>query len=693
MPWTHKMKHWYTFWNPNLIRDFTEFDDNYCSQTYTDDKGEIQTGQFHKRFIDIFGADGAKGTMSAQYLLNTIPYELYGDDYKGYSDNYKAFIVLAIFKSMMEYNTSYTIQPNLFHIKTGKFNNTNPCNNINTSLFKGWLCQMYTKSVMCLISKVENNVFLFSHAGMPIENNFLEGLKAYSDLDLTDDATKLTNINHRTLSKEKKNMRVLLTGGAPETIEKLNSIVQEYNNYFKDTLIDPIVVNTEKGSVNGVPTNEMVQLLAYTSGYSKETKKYSSASGPVNLEDWKTTDTHYRIDDMKVHQIHGHSPQGFGCDIIPLIQGNVFYGSIVNLDNSNTFMSNNRRQYGDDSINKKSYNYLEIDTTDGEYTIDTSLYIDYQGFIDGKNIITNNLSTEVIDKLNAVMQANKRKLNTDEFLKKVKSDVDKAENAIDNYYAEVIKLKYPEDDVEKKMGGLTKTALDMGDVLISAIKQADIDNSILKQAIEGLNKTEPLKLTFSSKIHLNVNYNDVYTALKTLNYEYKFSGFVDHVEHDHSIVIMIPDGYTINVKIDTLDKCIPHIHADVTEKIIKSENEISNLQQKIYAIEYKPVAEAEKSKLETEKKKLETEKSKLETEKSKLETEKKKLKSKLELVETLLGQGQGGASRRNRHNTKRIQRNRNSKRGYLTTTRKSRNQQKQTKNRKCPCASCRSMRR
>lgn len=127
------------------------------------------------------------------------------------------------------------------------------------------------------------------------------------------------------------------------------------------------------------PTDIMIQLLAYTSGHSNDTKRYSSASGPVNLGDWKTTNKHYSIDGIKIHQIHGHSPQGFGCDITPLFdEYDNFYGSIVNLDNSNIFMSNNRRLYGKD-INNNSYNYLEIDAV-GEYTIDTSLFIDKSGF-------------------------------------------------------------------------------------------------------------------------------------------------------------------------------------------------------------------------------------------------------------------------------------------------------------------------
>lgn len=541
MPWTHKMKNWYTFWNKGTSRSFQEFDDNYCQENYTastqlgDKKG---TGPFHKRFVDIFGADGAKGTMSADKLLETIPHELFGEKSKTYSNNYKAFIVLAVFKSMMIKET-----PKF----DAKFNDggvfvKDLVVSLNSSLFKGWLCAMYQKSVMCVASVVNNNLFLFSHAGMPIEDGFLGKLTAYSISDLSgttaallkdiDNAYKIPDI----YTKLPQKFWSLLSGGSGspvlDDIQTLNSIVEnveKYNTYFKNTLIMSIVNDSTKGSTDGVPSDIMIQLLAYTSGYSNETKKYSSASGPVNLSNWKTSKDHYKISGMKVHQIHGHSPQGFGCDITPLFNETEigFYGSIVNLDNSNIFMSNNRRKYGND--NNKSYNYLQIDTN-GEYTIDTSLLIDFEGF----------------------------------------------------------------DEVTNTIHGLDAYT------------------------------SKPLEITFSSEKHLIEKYKSLYSDLKTpkiynnadnksLSLDKKFSGFV---ENDSKIVIMTmepPMKFFIHVYLE-----------DIPEQI------------------YTP---------------------------------------------------RGGYSRRNRRNTNRAQYNRNSKRGYLTTTRKSRNQQKQNKTRKCTCASCRSMRR
>ena len=580
MPWTHKMNNWYTFWNlggtetdPKPIRDFKEFDDNYCNQTYNDTEGEIHTGPFHKRFIDIFGADGAKGTMSADKLLETIPYELFGAESKSYTNNYKAFIVLAIFKSMMVYNDKpQPIESNLFDSRTGKFNTKT---SINTSLFKGWLCKMYEKSVMCLASIVDKNVFLFSHAGMPIENDFLTELKNFSRTHLSDDNAEVLNDldkkkNHRKVNKP---LRFLLSGGAgagaPDQdfiVENLNSIVKDYNTYFKDILINPILVDDNMGSNNqGIPTDPMIQLLAYTSGYSNETKKYSSASGPVNLLDYWKTSKHYKILGKKVHQIHGHNPQGFGCDITPLIDESdkQFYGSIVNLDNSNTFMSNNRRKYGSEKINEQSYNYLEIHA-DGEYTIDTSLLIDFNGFEPSNdNIKQNNFN-------------------------------DSTKNTIVGF------------DIYKTENKPVKIAFSSKEHLL---EQNESNN-------DKYLKLTALYSNLKQKETYNKTNGDKDTPTAQMNFDRKFSGFV---ENDNKIVIMTMEPPM---------KFFVHVHL-----------------------------------------------------------------KKLDLTPCSTLVPAGGYSLRNRRNTNRIQRNRNSKRGYLTTTRKSRNQQKQNKNRKCTCANCRSMRR
>jgi len=84
------MNAWYTFWaNVGQGKNWTVYP-------------EYKDQPFYDRFLEIFGADNAKdngGTMSAQNLLETIPHEI---GIVGNADkDYKAFVVLAIFKSML----------------------------------------------------------------------------------------------------------------------------------------------------------------------------------------------------------------------------------------------------------------------------------------------------------------------------------------------------------------------------------------------------------------------------------------------------------------------------------------------------------------------------------------------------------------------------------------------------------------
>ena len=87
-PWKiDSMNEWYTFWAKDVgsKKDWTSKTD-YTSQP------------FFARFTEIFGGDNVKGTMSADNLLYTIHYEI-GINSK--DEDYNAFIVLAIFKSML----------------------------------------------------------------------------------------------------------------------------------------------------------------------------------------------------------------------------------------------------------------------------------------------------------------------------------------------------------------------------------------------------------------------------------------------------------------------------------------------------------------------------------------------------------------------------------------------------------------
>jgi hypothetical protein len=222
------MNAWYTFWaNVGNGKNWTE------SPKYTEQP-------FYDRFLEIFGADNAVkdgGTMSAQNLLQTIPYEI-GIQHE--NNDYKAFIVLAIFKSML--------------VKSEKkitLTNVSPIKNAETSQnFNGWLYQMYVRkgnNLCCFLDygineeKENNFMYLFSHGGLPytlLKNpelfheiiNYLEQSSELTDL--------LTNANsyYKVLPKGgfyKRNndsVNVLSRDEIISSVSMLNNIVKDNIN-------------------------------------------------------------------------------------------------------------------------------------------------------------------------------------------------------------------------------------------------------------------------------------------------------------------------------------------------------------------------------------------------------------------------------------------------------------------------------
>ena len=171
-PWKIKsMNEWYPFWNISKNKkNWSVIENN--SKT-----------PFLTRFNEIFGSDPNTGTMSAENLLHCIPFEigsridkkeatkLYTEDKKGENDtdDYKAFIVLAIFKSMLcEYSES-KMEPITDFTKIS-----------NSNMVKGWLTKLYTDSDVVtdipsdvvtdipsdVVTDIPNNVYILSHGGL-----------------------------------------------------------------------------------------------------------------------------------------------------------------------------------------------------------------------------------------------------------------------------------------------------------------------------------------------------------------------------------------------------------------------------------------------------------------------------------------------------------------------------------------------
>jgi predicted phosphodiesterase len=96
LDWVQKMSNWYPFWGGAISDKISYWKDDDCQP-----EGKF----FERRFQKIFGADTSIGTMSAGYLLETVPLEL-GLYTKGNND-YNAFVVLAVFRALRILNADF----------------------------------------------------------------------------------------------------------------------------------------------------------------------------------------------------------------------------------------------------------------------------------------------------------------------------------------------------------------------------------------------------------------------------------------------------------------------------------------------------------------------------------------------------------------------------------------------------------
>ena len=357
-PWFAPMKHWYTFWSPTL-----------------GDKGkkiwkaiqDYSKTPFLNRFNEIFGADNSIGTMSADNLLHTIPLELVITDGKIQSMNnkseksiekindYKAFIVLAIFNSML-INQEPTLKFPTLNIET-----------LNSSSFKGWLYKLLTESKVCDYKIDEGKIYIFSHGGITFElikkYKEVESFKEKLTGDLKNVLTDADKIIYKTggyyNNKNEKTKYI--------TLEELKNNIIQINEIYKTT-INNIFVNGTQSE----PDQNMLFLLAMTAplncdNLSKkliDTKLIDTKLTCFNTEMYspvqpgfgmmRNPDNNFFIEKFNIYQIFGHKPIGFGTTV-DLIENNNDKVLLVILDTSNTF-----RGTPDNADSKTSYNYLEI---------------------------------------------------------------------------------------------------------------------------------------------------------------------------------------------------------------------------------------------------------------------------------------------------------------------------------------------
>lgn len=351
-PWKSEMKNWYTFWNPDVGN----------KKEWNVDTNKKTENLFLNRFNDIYGVDNNPGTMSAQNLLKTIPYEL-GVKYES-NEDYQAFIVLAVFNSMLNNNVEMD-----FEIPWNCKKELNNCH-MNTIFFQGWLFGLYMddKNYFCTLLTNKNvdginDIFILSHGGICKQLAYNPNLiLEYKEiLGSNDKLHKL--LSNAELFWEQK-------GGADAIVIPLTRTQIHENVRLIDINLKQILYNVLHLIEEESPLNlDILMILIISSAFNAEhfvgkikpIYEVSSLNlvkaefiSPVisGFPEFKVN--HFFCKDHTLVQIFGHKPNGYASTI----KGYYFETQktiIINLDTTNSFSTT--------PVNTgKSKNFIVIDS-------------------------------------------------------------------------------------------------------------------------------------------------------------------------------------------------------------------------------------------------------------------------------------------------------------------------------------------
>jgi hypothetical protein len=379
--WRAQMSNWYTFWNP-----FVGKKKNWVEET------NYSSNPFLMRFNEIFGADNIIGTMSAQNLLKTIPYEIGIDSNKKDIDDYNAFIVLAIFNSLLSNNFTCTSLDLDFNIYLEKKNNIE----VNSNFCNGWLRKIYLdeKNNVCdlIISETENILFLLSHGGLTKNVlNQSNSLKKFKEKLMDNNNENLKNIlTDATIFWENKK------GGYHDYVDdskkynlktvimKLKQINSEFKLSIQNCLMCDVFSEKEKDNeIKANPSIDMLFLLIMTSPFNctrfndllKDNKKIncediisSNQISPIMAGYAVMRNEFFYIEDYEVYQIYGHAPVGYSSTIDMFENGCKTF--LINLDSSNSFIGTSNN-----SGNSKSFLQINLDINPNEILVNSIINI------------------------------------------------------------------------------------------------------------------------------------------------------------------------------------------------------------------------------------------------------------------------------------------------------------------------------
>jgi len=362
--WCQNMSNWYPFWGEKIIDNIDYWKNNNEPIKIVKEGKPEPYLFFEKRFHKIFGTDTTVGTMNANNLLKTIPMELglYAESFP----EYNAFIVLAVFKSMLQ-KVKFNDDGKLYEILY------NPISypNINQSIFKGLLYSLFTddKNKMIIKRTDYTNTYLFSHGGVSsdiIERNTLQELDdILNDINTFELRDKITDVNK------------LRGGYYKNTTIDIDQQIEKFNTRMKEIIMK---IFDEDYKILNKPTSNMLLLLIAITPFDCKTFYSKTLSKPdvilkcKNLGILNTNSslisTMAGIKELRsqnkifyygnrLFNIFGHSPNGFG-PTVDLFENDIHKTYLVNLDTSNTFLSTSSNQsLYDQSLKTSSYILIE----------------------------------------------------------------------------------------------------------------------------------------------------------------------------------------------------------------------------------------------------------------------------------------------------------------------------------------------
>lgn len=342
--WKEDHKNWYPYWNTgNSIFRKTDKDHEKYKTYWTTTPPDEKKNMFTHRYKTIFGEDPKVGTMSADNVidaiakeinlnLSTLPEGVSEDD----KQDYKAFVTLAIFKSMCM-NIFQKYNPEIQDLKTIT----------NSNQVRGWLCEMYRKHQVCYMLLDESkNVYLLSHGGISsklilnpeILSNMHKALSQPRLNELISDSDKFygaikggyydkyANVNTENVNLTKKiniineiiknSINSFITTGKPEDVKFLLTIATGFNcDNFTKLLIDP----------SGIDCKDLPTPLDI---------------GPIMPGIESLRKSMFIMEGRTIYQIIGHKPIGMNT-IVDLYESGDNKSILINLDISNTFMATN----------------------------------------------------------------------------------------------------------------------------------------------------------------------------------------------------------------------------------------------------------------------------------------------------------------------------------------------------------------